>query len=450
MIEGKEYIKRLRRQYERLHPRPQWLKDAYELNSGSKRQREDSFDEMDIDAMQSDDDDEIHVQSLDALLRSSDSIARSVGASHKRRKLQAEVLDIQRLKDVPGAQKSAVTALSVHPSLPLLLSCGPASTVYLHHLRPIDSTQPNPLLTSLLIKRTPLAMAAFSPGSDDPRIFLSGPNRYFHTWNLDSGLVSKTNRIYGNSDAQRTFETFRLSPDGTHVAFKGSAKKGSGAVNILDAKTMQWVAQVRVESKGGIADFQWWRRGDGLCIVGKGGEVTEWSLPEQRVLARWQDEGAVGTTVLALGGKSKGSLGGDRWVAIGSSSGIVNVYDRSVWTDDSAEVDASPNAGIPVHPKPTKALDQLTTLITHLSISPDGQLLCMASGWRKDALRLVHLPSCTLYRNWPTSNTPLGRVSSIAWAGPDVVGEDAAQSGTVAVLIVGSEAGRIKMWEVRA
>jgi len=235
--------------------------------------------------------------------------------------------------------------------------------------------------------------------------------------------------VYGHQDEQRSMERFKLSPCGRWLGLVGSGRKGGGAINVLDAVTRQWVAEVRVEGKGGIADFDWWGDGNGMTIVGKGGEAVEWDGQEKRVIGRWVDEGAVGTTVLALGGKGSGppSLGGDRWLAVGSSSGIVNVYDRRTWGSSS----------IPASPKPVRALDQLTTPTSHLVFSPDGQVLVMASRWKMDALRLVHLPSCTVFRNWPTSSTPLGRVTAVAWA---------ANSG---MLAVANEGGKVRLWEIR-
>jgi U3 small nucleolar RNA-associated protein 18 len=61
----------------------------------------------------------------------------------------------------------------------------------------------------------------------------------------------------------------------------------------------------------------------------------------------------------------------------------------------------------------------------------------MASRWKRDALRIVHLPSCTVYRNWPTDRTALGRVSSVALS-PDG-----------GLLAVGNEQGKIRLWEIR-
>lgn len=246
-------------------------------------------------------------------------------------------------------------------------------------------------------------------------------------------------------------EYFSLSPNGKYMALRGSSRKGGGVINILDAQTLQWVTQARIESKGGVADFVWWGDGNGLCIAGKNGEVTEWSV-QDGVVGRWIDEGAVGTTVIAVGGKSgrDGWIGGDRWVAVGSSSGVVNLYDRRAWRENDPavkDVTMDPNNGIPNAPKPVRMLDQLTTPTSHLAFSGDGQILVMASRWKNNALRLVHLPSATVYKNWPTDKTPLGRITAVTWGRPT---EEEEREGSLALLAVGSETGRIKIWEVRA
>lgn len=236
--------------------------------------------------------------------------------------------------------------------------------------------------------------------------------------------------MIGHGEAQRSMERFKLSLCGRWIGFVGSGRKGGGTINVLDAHTCQWVAEVRVEGKGGVADFDWWGDGEGLMVVGKGGEVVEWDGRKRRVIARWVDKGAVGITVVALGGRGGGSktLGNDRWVAVGSSSGVVNVYDRRKWSAES----------VPARPKPVRAFDQLITPTSHLEFAQDGQLLCMASRWKRDALRLIHLPSCTVYRNWPTSATPLGRITAVAW------------SPTSEMLAVANEQGKIRLWEIRS
>lgn len=197
---------------------------------------------------------------------------------------------------------------------------------------------------------------------------------------------------------------------------------------MLSAESMQWVCSCRIDSGGGVADFAWWRDGNGFAVAGKNGEVSEYDIARASVVIRWLDEGAVGTTVISLGGEGSGKLGGDRWVAVGSSSGIVNIYDRREFNESAVPA---------MRPKALKAFDQLTTPASHLTFSADGQLLVFASRWKRDALKLVHLPSCSVYRNWPTDKTPLGRVTSVALS-PDGM-----------YLAVGNEQGKIRLWEIR-
>src|SRR5208282_5903623 len=86
----------------------------------------------------------------------------------------------------------------------------------------------------------------------------------------------------------------------------------------------------------------------------------------------------------------------DRYLAIGSLSGIVTIYDMTIETH------------IPV-----KTLYNLTTPITSLEFSPDGQMLVMGSSGKRDQLRVVHIPAMKVFPNWPTSKTPLGTVQCI-------------------------------------
>lgn len=274
-------------------------------------------------------------------------------------------------------------------------------------------------------------------------------------------------------------EVLKPSPCGRYIALLGSTRKNGGVVNILDANTTFWIAEAAIESGKGVADFAWWGDGGGMAVVGRGGEVGEYSMSERRIVGRWRDEGAVGVTTVAMGGSDAGygeggngkngtrrrnerggvDIGPDRYIAVGSTSGIVNIYTRSSL---SSAIDSAP--GTTSYPTPHKTLPHLTTPISTLAISPCGQLLAMASKWKKDALRLVHLGSGGVYRNWPTSKTPLGRVSGVGLgeyeigapgggreggdAGGDGGGGKGRKGEEKIVLIVGNEAGVLRGWEI--
>ncbi|TVY87998.1 putative U3 small nucleolar RNA-associated protein [Lachnellula willkommii] len=429
IVSGREYTKRLRRQFERLNPVPEWALPS--ARPAKRRRRSSAASDSSISSNEMDvDDSDLSTLPLARLLQDAGSLTRTPVSSTKRPKLRPEVLDIQRSRDIPS-QPSSISSLSFHPEYPVLLSSGPASTLFLHHIAPNAHPTPHPLLTSVHVRHTPIHTSSFLYPQGN-KIFFAGRRKYFHVWDLPSGNIQKVTRVYGQKEEQKSMERFKLSPCGRYMALVGSSRKGGGTVNILDASSTQWIATARIEGKNGVADFAWWSDGEGLTIVGKGGEVGEWSVESRSYVARWIDDG-YGPTVLTLGGKhGPSSLGGDRWVVIGSQSGIVNIYDRKTFTSPKGELT------IPERPEPKRSFDQFTKPISNLEISPDGQLLAYSTKWKADGLRLAHLPSCTVYKNWPTGNTPLGRITAVAFGrGSDL-------------LAVGNEGGNIRLFDIRA
>lgn len=209
-INGAEYTRRLRRQFERLHAVPEWAQAG---ERPAKRRRRSSAGSgssisSDEDAMDVDEED-LSTLPLARLLRDSTLLTRASTSPAKRTKLRPEVIDIQRTRDLPGSQPSAIDSLMFHPEYPVLLSSGPASTLYLHQIDATAHPTPNPLLTSIHIRKTPITSSAFLGPSGDKIVF-SGKRQYFHRWDLSTGSVQKVNRIYGHKEEQRTMERMKL------------------------------------------------------------------------------------------------------------------------------------------------------------------------------------------------------------------------------------------------
>ncbi|KIH87242.1 U3 small nucleolar RNA-associated protein 18 [Sporothrix brasiliensis 5110] len=505
MVNGTVYAARLRQQYLRLNPQPGWAVEAdnarlerLQLRSGGKKKEKrekkekkskkkarrrssaaaaagdndlsdevrnsDSDSNLDAASDTSSDsdssDDEASYEllgsalPLDALLRSTSAMASASqmlfakggkGGVDRARRLRPEVIDIQKTRDIPTPHAGPVGSLSFHPAYNVLLSSSTSCMLHLHQIAPGAHPTPNPLLTSVRVRRTPVRRSDFlldpsSASTDAHQIVFAGRRRFFHTWDLATGKVQTIHRVQGHALEHRSMERFRLSPAGTHMALVATDRKRGGIVNVLDVQTMQWVAQARHESVGGVADLQWWRDGSGMTILGRDGSVGEWSLEARRFVGVWRDDGSTGGTVLALGGGQVAGqtggpamLGGDRWVAIGSKTGITNLYDRAQLVETNGAATT-----VVATPTPLRVLEQLVTPITSISFTPDGQLMAFASKHKQDALRLVHLPSATVYRNWPTSKTPLGRITAVAFSRDNDF------------LAVGNDAGKTRLWEIRA
>lgn len=103
VINGKEYIRRLRRQYQQLHPTPEWANP--ELNVAQADSDSDRADDMDTD-----DEGQSSAQPLTKLLQGITDLTKLEDNTHTggKRKLRPEMLDIQRLKDVGKDQPVSV------------------------------------------------------------------------------------------------------------------------------------------------------------------------------------------------------------------------------------------------------------------------------------------------------------------------------------------------------
>ena len=78
----------------------------------------------------------------------------------------------------------------------------------------------------------------------------------------------------------------------------------------------------------------------------------------------------------------------------------------------------------------------LTTGVDSLAFNHDGQLLVLASRLKRDALRVLHVPTMTVFANWPTSKSPLHYVHC------------AAPSPHSGYLAIGNARGRVLLYRL--
>jgi len=152
---------------------------------------------------------------------------------------------------------------------------------------------------------------------------------------------------------------------------------------------------VCLKVNGSVRNLSFAADGKELLSIGSDGEVYTWDLRSRRCIHRGPDEGCVKSTALQVSLDSK-------LFATGSSMGVVNLYNRESFL-----------GGVR---KPVKAFMNLTTSIDNLRFNSDSQILAISSRMQKDALRLIHVPSNTVFSNWPTPKTPLQYVHSMAFS----------------------------------
>lgn len=383
------FVSRLRAQFEKIYPRPRWIDEAEEEDDEEASEDEQSTPQS--------------TNNTNAILK---VLAESQQFTQTKqlKLISPNKILITRLKNANHTRpsKSAVQSLAFHSTRPLLVTGGFDRTLRIYH---IDG-RTNEFVTSLFLKNSPITTCAFSKDV----VYAAGRRRYLNKWNTTSGQVEKISRMYGREQFQKSMEYFKVSLQGTWICMVGS----SGWCNFLNGETGQWVQGFKVE--GTLVDFEISRDESFLVAVNSAGTIWEYDIALGNVVRKWDDDGAIGITKLKLGGPK------DRWMAVGSNNGIVNLYDRNTFASGP--------------PKPYKTVENLVTSISSLEYSPDGQLLSIALRAKRDAFRLVHVAQGSVYSNWPTSGTPLGKVTSVAFS-PDNQ-----------MLAVGNEAGKVTLWNL--
>lgn len=109
VISGTEYIRRLRKHYQQLHPTPEWANPELSVaRSAGVDSDSDRVDDMDTE-----DESQSSTQPLAKLLQGVTDLTKLEDSTHPggKRKLRQEMLDIQRLKDVGKDQPVSAPAV---------------------------------------------------------------------------------------------------------------------------------------------------------------------------------------------------------------------------------------------------------------------------------------------------------------------------------------------------
>lgn len=335
--------------------------------------------------------------------------------------LRSGVLDIRQVKDanLEDRNRSVVNALEFHPSGRLLLTGGLDSTLRIFH---VDGKR-NSKVQGVHFRDMPIHRARFSGGGE--QVIVSGRRSFFYQFDLGSGTVERVLTLERNRHSIKSLENFVVSHDGQQLAFIG----GKGHVHIVSNKTKQQTGVLHLNEACGAACFSAHNEHH-ILTTGKGGNVYLWDVRTYACLDRHVDEGALTSTAIASSGSH---------YAIGHDSGVVNVYKNACLNslDDMTSHDEQRHKALGRRETPERALLNLSTSINAISFNFDGNLLAIASRVVKDAVKIVHVPSLTVYGNWPTRRVILGRASSLAF------------SPKGGYLAVGNDRGRALLFRIR-
>lgn len=423
-VSGREYERRLREMYEKMHPRPAWAsRIAAAATAGDVDVANPPAATSEEGATVTNESSNAPTTLADLLSRDSGLVARVTGHSSKGRLPQGDI-EVERLRDantgLDADLASAIECMEFHPSARsrILMTASRDRRVRLFQ---IDGSS-NPLLQTLHLPSLPLSTATFHPSGAS--MLLSGPRPYFYSYDLQSGRVLRSSPWRGGASSGSALEEDIQERDLSRAKFQPLDSSGHsrllaiggrrGAIHLLDWASSgggggSLVSSLRQNSP--LAGLDWDHTAGAesrrLVSLSQEGTASLWDVRNMRCEVIKRDVGLFGAQNISL--SPNGS-----WAAVGSESGIVNMYDSNRLSLNSS-ASSTPTTREEAM-EANKSIENLTTATTTMKYNHDGQILALASKNKKDALRMVHLPSLTVFANWPTSGTPLGHVSDVAFS----------------------------------
>ncbi|XP_074079803.1 U3 small nucleolar RNA-associated protein 18 homolog isoform X2 [Macrotis lagotis] len=261
-----------------------------------------------------------------------------------------------------------ISSVQFHPCAQVIMVAGLDNAVSLFQ---VDG-ETNPKIQSIYLEQFPVHRARFSANGEEV-LATSNLSKILYVYDMMSGNVIPIHQVRGLKE--KFVRNFEVSPDGSFLLLNGS----SGYFHLLSMKTKELIGSVKINGKAASSTFSSDSRK--IYTSSVDGEVYIWDVNSRKCLNKFTDEGCLRGLSIAVSRNGQ-------YVACGSSSGVVNIYNQDTCIQET-------------NPKPVKAIMNLVTGVTSMAFNPTTEILAIASNEASEAARLVHLPSCTVFLNFP-------------------------------------------------
>ncbi|XP_043328077.1 U3 small nucleolar RNA-associated protein 18 homolog isoform X2 [Cervus elaphus] len=261
-----------------------------------------------------------------------------------------------------------ISSVQFHPRAQVVMVAGLDNAVSLFQ---VDG-KTNPKIQSIYLEKFPIFKACFSANGEEV-LATSTHSKVLYVYDMLAGKLIPVHQVRGLKE--KIVRSFEVSPDGSFLLINGVA----GYFHLLSMKTKELIGSMKINGRIAASTFS----SDSKKVYASSGdgEVYVWDVNSRKCLNRFVDEGS-------LYGLSIATSRNGQYVACGSNCGVVNIYNQDSCLQET-------------NPKPIKAIMNLVTGVTSLTFNPTTEILAIASESMKDAVRLVHLPSFTVFSNFP-------------------------------------------------
>jgi len=263
--------------------------------------------------------------------------------------------------------KSVLKSIQFHSNGQLLLAASLDRSLRLFQF----DGRKNPKVQGVFLQDMPIYSAFFT--NEGKEIMATGRRRFFYIYDIASGTVKRIPGIHG---IVHGLEKARGGgPSSKYLAIPTI----QGKIVILSSSTKSFLFELKMN--GSVENVTFSPDNSQLFSYGSAGEIFQWDLSMRKCIHKYKDEGSLKTTTLAI--SSNGV-----YHATGSEIGVVNIYRSSEALEKQ-------------NPIPLKRIFNLTTSVNNLLFNHSTQLLALSSNEKKNALKMAHLPSFTIFSNFP-------------------------------------------------
>ncbi|XP_062621105.1 U3 small nucleolar RNA-associated protein 18 homolog [Saccostrea cucullata] len=339
-IKTDEYTSQLQAEFEKISSVPNWAK----LQSEKTHE---SDEDSDVDDL---------LQKTGNYLITSSSLPKGL-------------IDLKQCTDANKEQPSEgkLTSVEFHPTAQVVLTAGMNYTLSLFQ---VDGKH-NPKIQSVFIDGFPIHTAHFS--MDGHEVIMGSRYKNFRYYDMMAGKIINVPKVKGLEE--KMMKKFKVSPDGKFLVFLGK----TGGMHLLSAKSKEWIHTLQMN--GEVKDVTFSKDGHLMYSHGVEGDVYVWDLDRRDCIHRFYDDGCTKGTSIALSPNGQ-------YLACGSYSGVVNIYDSQAILSSRS-------------PTPVKAIMNLTTPCTKAVFNSTSEILALSSNYAEKAVKLVHVPSMTVFSNFP-------------------------------------------------
>ncbi|KAL9253474.1 U3 small nucleolar RNA-associated protein 18-like protein [Drosera capensis] len=362
IISGSAYVSRLRAQHEKLNPGTDWACPV----SKAKNYSSDEASEVENDPLARGYD---ATEGVDDILRTNEDLVMKSGA-----RLLPGLLEYSRLVDANKEDpcNGPINSVQFHRNGQLLLAAGLDKKLRFFQ---IDGKR-NTKIQSIFLEDCPIKKASFLP--DGSQVIVSGRRKFFYCFDLVKAKCDRIGPLTGREE--KSLEVFEVSPDSSTIAFTGN----EGYILLVSAKTKSLIGTLKMN--GTVRSLAFSKDGNQLLSSGGDGQIYHWDLRTMTCFHKGIDEGCLTGTALST------SPVRDLFAA-GSSSGIVNLYNTEGFVGGKH--------------RPLKTIENLATEVNFMKFNHDAQMLAICSHMKKNSMKLIHIPSFTVFSNWPPPNRNL-------------------------------------------